>query len=233
MIVSTNQPYFAPYPGFFYKAHLSDCFVILDDVQFPRKTTWISRNRFKNDQGTLWMTIPVLKKGLGLQQISDVRICHSGHWKKKHLRSLKDAYAHAPYLKDHTDLIERVISRRHEHLLNLNLEIVNYILEYLKIATPVVLMSQLDVVGIGTPLIIDICKTLGASQYLVQSSALSYYDRAEFEAEGLELISFKAPAFIYPQLWGNFIANLSVLDMLFNCGDKAREIMLAPSPDRT
>jgi len=77
MILSTNQPYFAPYPGFFYKAHLSDCLVILDDVQFPHKTTWISRNRFKNDQGTFWMTIPVLKKGLGLQKISQVRICHA------------------------------------------------------------------------------------------------------------------------------------------------------------
>ena len=82
MIISTNQPYFAPYPGFFYKAHLSDYFVILDDVQFPRKTTWITRNRFKNDQGTLWMTIPVRKKGLGLQKISEVRICHAGNWKK-------------------------------------------------------------------------------------------------------------------------------------------------------
>ncbi|MBT8369996.1 MAG: WbqC family protein, partial [Deltaproteobacteria bacterium] len=76
MIVSTHRPYFAPFPGFFQKAHLCDIFVILDNVQFPRGTTWITRNRFKNDQGTLWMTIPVWKKGLGLQSIDDVRICH-------------------------------------------------------------------------------------------------------------------------------------------------------------
>jgi hypothetical protein len=67
MIVSANQPYFFPYPGFFYKAHHSDIFVILDTVQFPRGTTWITRNRFKNHQGSLWMTLPVRKKGLGLQ----------------------------------------------------------------------------------------------------------------------------------------------------------------------
>jgi hypothetical protein len=87
MIVSTNQPYFAPYPGYFHKAYLCDCLVILDDVQFPRKTTWITHNRIKNDQGTLWMTIPAYKKGLGLQQIRQVRICHAGNWKKKHLNS--------------------------------------------------------------------------------------------------------------------------------------------------
>jgi hypothetical protein len=59
MIVASEQPYFAPYPGFLYKAHLADAIVILDAVQFPRGTTWISRNRFKNDRGQLWLTVPV------------------------------------------------------------------------------------------------------------------------------------------------------------------------------
>ena len=226
MILSANQPYFTPYPGFFYKAQLSDYFVILDDVQFPRKTTWITRNRFKNDQGTLWMTIPVWKKGLGLQKISGVRICRAENWEKKHLRSFYSAYARAPFLLDHVGLMERVLSLQYDYLLDLNLEIINYILGYLKIETRMVLMSELGVSGKGTPLIIDICKSLGATQFLVQSSALAYYDPAQFESEGLELISFNKPRYIYPQMWGNFIANLSVLDMMFTCGAKARDIIL-------
>ncbi len=72
MMISVNQPYFFPFVSFFYKAYLSDNFVILDDVQFPRGTTWITRNRFKNSQGNLWMTVPVIKKGLGLQKINAV-----------------------------------------------------------------------------------------------------------------------------------------------------------------
>ncbi len=226
MIVSTNQPYFAPYPGFFYKARLSDYFVVLDDVQFPRKTTWITRNRFKNDQGALWMTIPVQKKGLGLQNISAVRICHTGNWKRKHLQSFKSAYANAPFLQDHLGLMERVLSERHDRILDLNLEIIAYILGYLRIETRMVRMSELGVAGKGAPLIFDICKSLGATQFLVQSSALAYYDAAQFESRGLELISFKKPEYIYPQMWGDFIANLSVLDMMFTCGAKAREIIL-------
>ena len=226
MIISTNQPYFAPYPGFFYKAQISDYFVILDDVQFPRKTTWITRNRFKNDQGTLWMTIPVRKKGLGMQKISDVRICHTGNWRKKHLRSIQSAYANAPFLLDHVGVMERVLSRRYDRILDLNLEIINYILHYLKIETRMVLMSELAVSGKGASLIIDICKSLGATQFSVQSSALAYYDTVQFEAEGIELVSFKKPEYIYPQMWGDFIANLSVLDMMFTCGAKARDIVL-------
>jgi hypothetical protein len=226
MIISTNQPYFAPYPGFFYKAQISDYFVFLDNVQFPRKTTWINRNRFKNDQGSLWMTIPVWKKGLGLQKISDVRICHNGNWRIKHLRSIQSAYAHAPFLSDHVGIMERVLSPQFERLLDLNLEIISYIMHHLEIDTKIVLMSELGVSGKGAPLIIDICKSLGASQFSVQSSALAYYDRVQFASEGIELVSFKKPEYIYPQMWGDFIANLSVLDMMFTCGPKARDIIL-------
>ena len=227
MIISTNQPYFAPYPGFFFKAHLSDYFVILDDVQFPRKTTWITRNRFKNDQGTLWMTIPVWKKGLGMQKISEVRICHTGNWKKKYLRSLQNAYSNAPFFLDHFGLMERVFSLQYDSLLGLNMDIINYTLDYLKIETRIVLMSELGVSGKGTPLTIDICKSLGTTQFLVQSSALSYYEPAQFDSEGLEIVAFKKPEYLYPQMWGDFIANLSILDMMFTCGAKARNIVLA------
>ena len=227
MIISANQPYFAPYPGFFYKAHLSDYFVILDDVQFPHKTTWITRNRFKNDQGTLWMTIPVLKKGLGLQKINQVKICYAGNWKKKHLRSFQNAYANAPFLTDHVALLKQVFSSMYYRILDLNLKVIDYIMDYLKIKTRMVLMSDLGVAGKGTGLIIDICKSLNATQFLVQSSALAYYEPAQFESEGIELVSFKNPEYIYPQMWGNFIANLSVLDMVFTCGPKVREIVLA------
>ena len=232
MIVSASQPYFAPYPGFFYKAHLSDVFVILDAVQFPRKTTWITRNRIKNDQGTLWMTIPVLKKGLGLQTIKDVRICRTGNWKNKHLCSFKSAYAHAPFLQDHLHLIERIFTRPYDLLLDLNMELINYIMRFLGIKTKIVLMSELGISGKGMGLIIDICKSLQAGQFLIQSSASTYYDAAQFESAGLELAAFKTPDYIYPQMWGDHIANLSILDMMFTCGEKSRDIVLPKNPGK-
>jgi hypothetical protein len=173
------------------------------------------------------MTIPVHKKGLGLQKISDVRICHTGNWKKKHLRSFRSAYAHAPYLNEHIGLVERILSEQFDRLLEVNLEIIDYVFGCLGVDTRLVRMSELGATGKGTPLIIDICKALGASQFMVQSSAVAYYDPAAFESAGIELIPFKKPDYTYPQMWGDFIANLSVLDMMFTCGPKAREIILA------
>lgn len=226
MIVATNQPYFAPYPGFFLKAHLADCFVILDAVQFPRRTTWITRNRFKNDQGTLWATVPVLKRGLGFQKIHEVRISYAENWPLKFRRTFDHAYARAPYLRDYVGLMERVLSRNTEYLLDFNLEIINGLKDHLDIDTRIELMSELGVSGKGTSLIINICKALGADRFLVQSSARAYYEPAEFDQAGIELVSFSKPRYVYPQLWGDFIENLSVLDLLFNCGPKAREIIV-------
>jgi hypothetical protein len=225
MIRSTHQPYFVPYPGFFYKARQSDVFVILDTVQFPQATTWISRNRLKNDRGTLWLTVPVWKKGLGLQRICDVRICHEFRWVTKHLASLKSAYARAPFVADHLPFIEDTYRARFERLIDLNLTFIHYFWRQLNIDTEIKLLSELGVRTAGNQLLVDICRQLGASGYLAQAPAVKYLDSALFQKAGLQIQFIKPPDWIYPQLWGPFIANLSVLDMLFNCGPKAKDII--------
>lgn len=232
MIISANQPYFCPFPGFFYKAHLSDVFVILDAVQFPLRTTWITRNRFKNDQGTLWLTIPVSRKGLGLQRIDQVKICHEGRWARKHLASLKSAYAKAPYFNDHLGFVEELFSSRFEKVIHLNLEVIRYLMKLLHINSKVVLLSELGIQAKGCQLLIDICRKTGASRFLAQSPAKKFLDPEIFEKSQIQLEYFKTPTFVYPQLWGDFIPNLSVFDFIFNCGPKACESLRpGSSPD--
>ncbi|RLB35225.1 MAG: hypothetical protein DRH11_03415 [Deltaproteobacteria bacterium] len=226
MILSASQPYFAPFPGYFFKAHLSDVFVILDEVQFPRGTTWISRNRFKNDQGTLWMTIPVWKKGLGLQRINEVRIYYEGRWPKKHLGSLKSAYARAPYFHQHLGFLQELFSQQVERLIDFNMRVIKYLLEHLQIQTKIVMLSELQINETGNKRLIKICKRLGASQFLAQASAKKYLDLRMFQQEGITIEFFKPPSPVYPQLWGNFLPNLSAFDLLFNCGPKSHDILI-------
>jgi len=227
MIVAANQPYFAPFPGFFCKAHLADVLVLLDEVQIPRGTTWITRNRFKNDRGTLWMTIPVKKRGLGFQDINAVKIYHEGPWARKHRASLKNAYRNAPYFEDHSDFVEMLFSKRFEKLIDLNVKIIRYMMKCLNIETKVVLLSELGVQARGDQLLIDICRVMGASCYLAQSPAQKYLKPDLFRDAEIELKYFKLPALIYPQLWGSFIPNLSAFDLVFNCGPKSYELLIA------
>lgn len=225
MIVSAYQPYFAPFPGFFSKALRSDILVLMDSVQFPQGTTWLTRNRFKNDQGTLWMTVPVWKKGLGLQSINEVRICHDGRWTKKHLASLKTAYAKAPFLEEHLVFLEEIFSDKLEKLIDLNLKIIEYLMEHLRIPAKVQLLSGLGIEAKEPQLSVEICKKLGASHFLAQSSAKKYLDKAAFQKNGVELVFFNPRPPVYPQLWGPFIPNLSAFDLVFNCGPKAHTIL--------
>jgi len=226
MIISANQPYFSPFPGFFFKALCSDIFVLMDDIQFPRRTTWITRNRFKNDQGTLWMTVPVWKKGLGLQKINEVRVCREGRWARKHLDSLKNAYANAPYFSDHIGFVEALFSSGFEKLIDLNLEIIEYLMKTLGIDTQVVLLSELKTHARGNPLLIEICRKLGASRFLAQKAAGKYLDTDLFQAAEIQIEYFKPPLLVYPQLWGGFIPNLSAFDLVFNCGPKSHDILI-------
>ena len=227
MILSASQPYFAPFPGFFYKAYLSDVFVLLDSVQFPRGTTWITRNRFKNDQGPLWMTIPVWKKGLGLQKIEDVRICHEGHWAKKHLASFQHAYAHAPYFNEHMSFVRKMFSNRYDRLIDLNLVIIRYLIKQLAVQTDIKLQSGIGIRTGGTQLLIDLCHYFGASTFLAQMPAAKYLNADLFQQAGILLKFFKPTTCIYPQLWGDFVYDLSAFDLLFNCGPKSLDILIA------
>jgi len=225
MIVSAYQPFFAPFPGFFAKALRSDALVLMDTVQFPRGATWLTRNRFKNDQGTLWMTVPVWKKGLGLQRINDVRICHERSWARKHLASLKTAYGHAPFFEEHLDFLEEIFSSKFEKLIDLNMRIIVHLMARLQVSAKVHLLSNLGIEARDPHLSVKICKKLGASHFLAQAGAGKYLDRAVFQQEGIALVFFNPRPPVYPQLWGSFIANLSVFDLLFNCGPKGASIL--------
>jgi hypothetical protein len=172
------------------------------------------------------MTVPVWKKGLGLQRIDKVKICHEGQWAKKHLQSLKSAYGKAPYFRDHLDFVEGIFSSRIEKLVGLNMEIVRYLRGELHIETNLVLLSELGIEARGDQLLIEICKKLGASYFLAQHAAGKYLNEGLFQEAGIGLKYFKPPSLIYPQLWGSFIPNLSTFDLLFNCGPKARELLI-------
>ena len=226
MILSANQPYFSPFPGFFRKALACDVLVILDEVQFPRGTTWISRNRFKNDRGALWITIPVWKKGLGLQRIDQVKICNEGRLRHKHLESIKAAYGHAPYFAEHLDFVTEIFSGCFERLIDLNMAIIKYLMKSLEIKTKIMLLSESGARGKGTGLLVEVCRALGAGTFLAQARAAKYLDPETFRKSGIELqyLLYRAP--VYPQLWGDFIADLSAFDLVFTCGPKARDILL-------
>jgi hypothetical protein len=225
VIVAAHQPIFLPWPGFFHKAAHSDRLVLLDDVQFPRGRTWLTRNRLKNEDGELWLTVPVLRKGRGLQAIGRVEIQNDRGWRRKHLAGLRQNYAHAPYFADYFGGIEAVYRKPHALLAEFNAELIEYLMAELRPHAKVVRQSELGIAGKGTGLLAGICRHLGADRFLTLSTAEKHVDQDEMRKHGIEVVRahFRPP--VYPQLWGDFIYNLSALDLLLNCGPKSGEII--------
>ena len=90
--VAILQPGYLPWLGFFEQMQRADIFVYYDDVQFD-KNGWRNRNRIKTANGLHWLTVPVSPRGSESRMIHDIRISEHYNWRKKHLLSLKQAYA--------------------------------------------------------------------------------------------------------------------------------------------
>ena len=79
-------------------------------------------------------------------------------------------------------------------------------------------------------------RTLGVQEfetkrYLTGPSAKNYLDVRLFEAAGIEVTypDYNYPE--YPQLYGNFEPNLSILDLLFNTGSEAGQYIWPEQTD--
>lgn len=225
MILTTHQPLFLPWPGFFCKAAQSDRMILLDDVQFPRGRSWLNRNRLKNEEGELWLTVPVWKKGRGAQRIRDVSLYNERGWRRKHLRSIEQNYGNAPFFEEYFPVVESVYRAAGDALVDLNLGIIRFMWTALSPRAALGLQSDLGVTGRGTELLVSLCLETGADRYAMFPAAQKHVDLSMLRAHGIEphLLKFHPP--VYPQLWGDFIYNLSTLDLLLNCGPKSAAII--------
>lgn len=204
----------------------SDIFVLLDSVQLPRGASWVNRNRIKTSYGQLWLTVPIKKKGRGLQRIQDVEINNSYNWGKKHFLSFLHFYKKATYFYDYIEHLEQVYKKEWTKLLDLNLELIKEIAKWLEIGTKIICLSELGLISTGSDLLSQICNSLGADTYLSGSGGKKYIEIEKFSRYGIKVKYYSFNPRAYPQLWGDFISNLSIIDLLFNCGKKGVDRIL-------
>ena len=222
MILTIHQPMYLPYPGIFNKMKNADIFVFLDDAQYS-DGYYYNRNRIKTKRGTLMLTVPLFKS-LG-QKLNDVRIATNIRWQKKHLKSIYANYSKADYFSSYIAFFKAVYNTHWGELHNLNMKTMLHIMEALDINTQFYLSSKLTSGSTGTQRIIDICNTLDADVYLSGISGTDYLDKKLFKKNSIKLECQKYIPKEYKQLWGDFIPNLSVIDLLFNLGDNAKEFI--------
>lgn len=128
MIISVHQPQYIPWLGYFDKIARSGHFVFLDCVQYKERE-FQNRNKVRTDKGALWLTVPIVSKGMGRQRIDQVRIDNQSDWRAKHWDSLKSCYSRAAHFKEHCAFFEDTYSRDWDTLISLNVHIIEYLLK--------------------------------------------------------------------------------------------------------
>lgn len=188
-------------PVHWYAALAAEEEVWLEVCQHYRKQQLSSRTLIKVANRVLPLTIPVRRRGAKIA-IRDKKMSHAENWQIQHWRSLESAYRNSPYFEYYGEEIQQSIVRAEENLLDF-------------------LMAQIDLMnnflGIET-------KIRFTDTYLEPGNQKEDL-RGDFSARvGILPEWFHTTP--YPQVFGEFQAGLSILDLLFNLGPEARVLLL-------
>jgi len=224
--IAIAQPTYLPWLGFFDLIDQVDAFVILDSVQFE-KQSWQQRNRIKTPAGLQWLTVPVVFRGRFGQSIQDVEIRDCEFW-RKHLRAIELSYRRAPFFEDHFHhLSARLNCSQGTRLLTLNVRLIEWFMSLLVIRTPLFFSSALGLPGKRTELLANICATLGATAYISPIGSAAYLlqeiDLLESRSVRVLFHNYQHPS--YAQMFPPFVPYASILDLIFNEGQRASEVV--------
>lgn len=219
MILTSHQPAYLPWLGFFHKLIVSDVFVILDNVQY-QKNYFTNRNKIKTPQGELWLTVPVLTSGHFDKAIREMQINNNSKWRKKHWKSIEIHYRKAPYFMEHKDYFESLYNKKWNNLFELLYENMEFLINELGIDTKLYTQSELGFNKKKQDLILEMCNYFDSDLFVFGRDGRNYADINFFKENKRKIYfqDYKHP--IYPQLYNEFIPNLSIIDLLFNVGSK-------------
>jgi len=222
-IVAVHQPNYMPWLGYFDKMLACDDFIFLDDA-LTSNNSFINRNRIKQHGGELWLTIPCR------QHLSDPinQVTYAdAKWPKKHLKTIQQYYGKAKYFKDYFPTLEAILTAPPAKLAELNIKLIRQFADWLGIRCATHLSSDLRPEGTSDDRLVSLVQLLRGHVYLSGKGGANYQSEEKYRQAGIRLVyqSFRPPT--YPQLGGEFVLGLSVLDLLFNCGPDARGILEA------
>ncbi|HNY26316.1 MAG TPA: WbqC family protein [Candidatus Sumerlaeota bacterium] len=223
--VAILQSNYLPWKGYFDLIARVDEFILYDDMQYTRRD-WRNRNQIKTPQGRQWITVPVKVKGKYYQTIRETEI-DGTDWAQAHWKALTLNYRRAPHFEEIAALFEPFYRHcSHSFLTALNRELIEKVCAYLGITSRIVNSWDYRLIEGKTERLVDLCVQAGASEYISGPAAQDYIEAHLFAERGIQLTWFDYTGYSeYPQLWGEFVHGVTILDLLFNCGKESPRYM--------
>lgn len=227
------QPTYLPWMGYFDLIDQVECFVFLDHVQMVKRS-WDTRNRIRTSNGIVWLTVPVLSTThRDARTFTNAPTDDAQPWRRKHRRSIELAYKHAPCFESVFQEVASALESEVRCLADLNIAIIQRLCVGLSIRSRFLRSSTLEgVAGTRDPLLVSICRAVGADAYLSPIGAATYIERRNpagaFRGSGIDLSYAQYEHPVYAQHHPGFVSHLSVVDLLMNHGwEKGRQLLLS------
>ena len=217
MKIGIMQPYFFPYIGYFQLLNMVDKYVVFDTAYFANNK-WGFRNRILINGAPGFFRVSTLKASQN-KRLNEIIVSGDIEAKKKNIHALECAYKKAPHFPEVMPVLEQFLLADYDNLSEYNVASNRLICDFLGIKTEILLFSELDC---DRDLrmqyrIFDVCRVLGGNEYINAIGGTELYDFEEFRENGIELAFLKPDDIMYPQFGGEFVPNLSIIDvMMFN-----------------
>jgi len=219
------QPTYLPWMGYFALVDAVDVFVLLDNVQFVRRS-WQARNRMKLTSGSeIILSVPVKKT----EHRDKLKICNAiiddtVYWRKKHLNTFYLNYAKASFISSIFSLYkENLMDISAINIAQLNVRLITKIADFLGIESRIVLASSLETSCSDRVLrLVNICKEMGATTYVSAAGSAEYLHQGNaievFAQYGMDITIQNYQHPVYPQINGSFLSHMCILDLIANTG---------------
>lgn len=169
------------------------------------KQTYRNRCKIYAANGELSLSIPV-KKRPTKTLIKDIYIDYDTNWQKMHWKSIESAYRSSPFFEFYEDGLKPFYHKKYKFLVDFNLEIQNVLLELLEL--------QVDY------------KFTEEYHHKMTYEFDDFRDKINPKKKDYDP-EFKPVNYIqvFQEKYG-FLPNLSIIDLLFNEGTNAQEILI-------
>ena len=227
MKVGIMQPYLFPYLGYFQSINAVDKFVLYDDVQYIKRG-WINRNNLLCNKKPHMFVFSIIKDHQYKNINERFYINGFNIEKEKFLNTLKTFYKKAPYFIGIYSLIEKILVYPDNNVSEFNENSLKIMCEYLDIKTQFIKSTDLSKNKElkGEYKIIQINKILNSNCYINSIGGIELYLKENFQKENIKLNFIKMKDVNYRQFDGEFVSNLSIVDVLmFNSKEEVKKLL--------
>ncbi len=185
---------------------MKDSAVVIEKHEHYNKQSYRNRCTIYSANGLLDLVVPVAKAQTPKVPIAQVEIAYDTLWQKLHFKAIESAYRRSPFYEYYIDDLMVFFNERHRYLYDFNLQIMQVICRLMKMPF----------------------NARESNEYIKTNSETidlrdGIHPKLSWQETDLDFIPQRY-AQVFDDKFG-FKPNLSILDLLFNMGPQAKDII--------